>query len=295
MSTFDDHLISGLKALERLRPLLDVRRGQRAPPATVDSADETADVEIGPSPVEIETLSLQALLESRGPFPPYSAILGLGEDGLPFLLDLTNPAPGALAIAGDRGSGKTRLLRAILASAIAMNPSEQVAFSLIANDLDEYADISQAEHCLEILPVNESLGEELEAMINELAGIVEERRRSTPGDPAILLAIDGLEACLESLSEQGFARLYYLIKHGPRSRVWTLAILSSDRARSVDPRVLAAFRTRLVGFIRNAERAEYLSGDSDLDTQDLESGAQFYLPYGEGWFRFWICKTDVDE
>jgi hypothetical protein len=125
--------------------------------------------------------------------------------------------------------------------------------------------------------------------------MVEERRRSTPGDPAILLAIDGLEACLESLSEQGFARLYYLIKHGPRSRVWTIATLSADRARPVDPRVLAAFRTRLVGFIRNAERAGYVSGDSNLDTQDLENGAQFYLPYGDGWLRFWVCETDMVE
>jgi hypothetical protein len=235
------------------------------------------------------------VLESRGPFPPYSALLGVGEDGLPFLLDLTNPAPGALLIAGDRDSGKTHLLRAILASVVAMNTSQQVGFNLIANDPDEFADLVQTEHCLEAMSVNESLSEELEALIDGLAVIVEERRRSTPGDPTLVLVIDGLEACLESLSDQGFARLYYLVKHGPRSRVWTIASLSSERGRPVDGRMLAAFRTRLIGRIKNLERTGYLSGDSSLDTRDLESGAQFYLPYGEGWFRFWACETGMDE
>jgi hypothetical protein len=295
MSTFDVHLISNMKVLERLRPLLDARRSRSAPPPAASPSDEITGLEPEPLQGEIETLNLGAVLESRGPFPPYSAMLGVGEDGLPFLLDLTNPAPGALLNAGDRGSGKTRLLRAILASAVAMNTSEQVAFNLIANDPDEFADLVQTGHCLEVMSVNESLSEELEALIDGLAVIVEERRRSTPGDPTLLLAIDGLEACLESLSDQGFARLYYLVKHGPRSRVWTIASLSSERGRPVDGRMLAAFRTRLIGHIKNAERAGYLSGDSSLDTRDLENGAQFYLPYGAGWFRFWACETDMDE
>jgi len=51
----------------------------------------------------------------------------------------------------------------------------------------------------------------------------------------------------------------------------------------------------MIGHIKNAERAGYLSGDSSLDTRDLESGAQFYPPYGEGWFRFWACETGMDE
>ncbi len=105
----------------------------------------------------------------------------------------------------------------------------------------------------------------------------------------MILAIDGLDACLEALDEQAFARLYWLVKHGPRSRVWTVASLPSERTRHVDPRLVDAFRTRLVGFIADGEKAKYLSGDPDLDGRDLQRGAQFYVPYGDGWTKFWAC------
>ncbi len=106
----------------------------------------------------------------------------------------------------------------------------------------------------------------------------------------MILAIDGLDACLAALDEQSFARLYWLVKHGPRSRVWTIASLPSERTKRVDPRLVDAFRTRLVGYIADREMAKYLSGDPDLDTRDLERGAEFFVPYGEGWFKFWACE-----
>ena len=39
--------------------------------------------------------------------------LGVAENGLPVMLDLYNPAPGPLLVAGDGGSGKTAFIQSL--------------------------------------------------------------------------------------------------------------------------------------------------------------------------------------
>jgi len=50
--------------------------------------------------------------------------LGLAEDGLPLLLDLYDPAPGPLLVAGDGGSGKTTFLQSLAQASDLQNPGE---------------------------------------------------------------------------------------------------------------------------------------------------------------------------
>ncbi len=111
----DERLMIGLKVLERLKPRLSnqrLRRSQKNAPGLPGQLDGGPD---GGSPSEEDETGainpealpdLQAMLLLAGPLPPYSLILGACDDGLPFLLDLANPAPGALMIAADAGAGK---------------------------------------------------------------------------------------------------------------------------------------------------------------------------------------------
>jgi hypothetical protein len=236
-----------------------------------------------PKPLDLETL-----LEESESLPACSILLGACEDGLPFMLDLTNPAPGALLIVGDSGSGKTRLLKSILASAVRLNPAEQVAFCLLADDLDEYSALADSDHCQHALSTSAiAIGE----LIQELTQVVYERRRDRTQSPAIILAIDDLSSCLEFLDDMSYIRLSWLIRHGPRSRVWTIATLPSEKSGRVDPRFLLAFRTRLVGCIADGAKAVELSMDGSIRIKDLECGSQFYVPYGVDWLHLWICDS----
>jgi hypothetical protein len=297
MLTLDERLLVGLKVLERLRPSSKARRGsptrsEMSLPSFSSNPLETRQ-STSPDPAEPSQadspeglLSLEALLERMGELPPDSMILGLCDDGLPFLVDLINPAPGSLLILGDEGSGKTRLLRAVLASAALQNPPGQVSFYLAASQPHLYSDLGHLDHCRLVMYTDDaSFGE----VIQELAHVVESRRRDRFDGPAILLAIDDLAAALRSLGEFSVTLLYWLIRHGPRARVWTLATFSSQHAEEIDQRFLAAFRSRLVGYMAEPALAASLTGDGDLATWELKKGEQFYLPYGQEWLRFRIC------
>ncbi|MBN1145840.1 MAG: hypothetical protein JXA78_01190 [Anaerolineales bacterium] len=291
MATLEERVMNDLKALMRLWPALQERLAWSIPPEGEAAPGGPLALQAGDEACAWPP-SLEALLDHCAPLPTHSIILGACEDGLPFMLDLTNPAPGALLALADPGSGKTRLLKAILASAVYLNPQESVEFNLIAPDPGEFPGLAQVGQCRQVVHAGENSTEDLAKLIDDLALVVETRRRSTPGDPAIILAIDDLARCAQLLDEQAFAQLYALAKHGPRSRVWTIATLSAERSPEVDPRLLAAFRTRLIGVIEDAELGFYLSGDESQETRALQENGLFCVPYGGGWVRFWVCDPD---
>ena len=303
MSTLDEYLMIGLRVFEQWRPRFSIHPARQVP-ADESSAELEAESMTGISVLETDedaalTMeqptrenqawppSMETIVECGGEFPPYSVVLGTGEDGLPFLLDLTNPAPGSFLIAGDSSSGKARLLNAMLNSAVALNDPHQVAFNLISSDPDDFAELGQTDHCQRILHKDSF---DLEELIEELAGIVEERRRNWMQDPVSILAINDLDTCLDVLDDQAYSRLHWLIKHGPRSRVWTMATLCTDKGVEIEPRFLFAFRTRLLCHIADDALACYLSGDEIITAQDLESGSQFSMPCAGEWLRLWICN-----
>lgn len=305
MTTFNDYLNAGLRAFEQWRPRLEERLARKglSPPgngAAQGGLDGQLPNEAGAvvnlsSRIEVEAinlpLSVDQVLSKSGKLPLNSLVLGICDDGLPFLLDLTNPAPGALLVCGDARTGKTKLVNSILDSASRLNTPAQLELSIIAVNIDEYMHLSHLEHCQEIFNADEAVTGEL---IGELADIAEQRRRQHPKDPAILLVIDDLAECLEHLDQEAFSELYWLIRHGPRSRVWTIATLPTERARQIEPRFLSAFRTRLCGRMTDARLAATLSGDANLQTRRLKRG-QFYIPYGGEWLRLWACVSEEDR
>lgn len=294
MLSWDEKLMIGLKVLERLRPnLRSADSNFRSPferPRV--SAAQAIDVDAEDLGIIEDTTTLSSLpsleevLQVSGKLSPYSLVLGLCEDGLPFLLDLTNPAPGALLVAADKASGKTRLLKSILTSAIYLNSPDEVSFYLISDFPYQYVKLAESDHCHGLLSARQ---DSLNEMIEELAQMVEDRRRQSVEQPAIVLVIDDLHACLQAIDTATFERLYWLVRHGPRSRIWTFAAYSTQRAEKIDERFLAAFRTRLVGSISDRRSALNLSGDRRLDTRSLDKGIEFCVPYGEEWIHFWVC------
>lgn len=341
MSRPDHRLIAGLKALEPRKILWQTRPATRG---AIQAGENTS------------LLSLEALVQRRGEPLPENKLLGVCEaafdpQGLPyrrgrapFLVDLADPAslqpgevpahhqpeaalaPGSLLVAGDPGSGKTRLLRRLLLCAAAHNTPEQAGFYLAAHQPSQFSDIGHLEHCRLVM---QTFDRALGPAVQELVDLAEERRAAqqsefapaghSPGPtPALILVIDDLASALLSLTEQSITLLYWLIRHGPRQRVWTLATLSSRRTGDLDVQFLDAFRSRLVGHISDPPQAHLLSGShgaarvvsgkdpartatgegtsqpalqQGLPAWELEKGRQFFLPYGSGWLRFRLCDS----
>lgn len=286
MATLNDYLSAGKKAIEqRHSPLEDpaLRRpviSSRLKPQSQSGSGAKPDKNWPPK--------LGDLLAHSRDLPPYSALLGVGEDGLPFHLDLTNPVSGAVLACGDAHADLTGLMRSILSSAIALNTPDQIAVSVIARNVDAFMEFSTFEHIQEIFSADDTIVDEF---LIEMAEIVEARRAGQKPEPAVLLFIDDLAECVEFLGEQAYARLYWLIRHGPRHQVWTFASLPAERGQLVGERFLSAFRTRLVGHIRDQRLAAELSQDPRMRAGSLQP-AELFLPYGSEWIRFWICPVD---
>ena len=290
MSILNEQLNSGPKPIERLRPLLrdpafwqDLLNQLKAPNSKSNSI-QWDEAKNGPFPP-----SLQFFLKQRNSFPSYSTIIGICDDGLPFLLDLTNPAPGAILITGDTGSGKTRLVKSILKSTLSLNPINKVEINLLSANTSAFAEILNDPHCKKFAHHSDQA---MMDIIEELAEITDQRRRTKPQDPAIILVIDDLAALSDILEHHVFATLYWLIKHGPRSRVWPIVSIHTEESPNIDPRLLAAFRTRLIGHLQNRKLISSITDDRRLDAHKLEKGMQFLVPYGEEWIPFWICDPE---
>lgn len=230
---------------------------------------------------------LDEVLALAGELPDYSIVLGACEDGLPVTLDLTNPAPGSLLICGGAGSGMTHLLQSILVSATRLNPAYRVAFNLLASQPGEYQGLGELDACQVLLPAD---GDASGEVILELTDIAEQRRREPLSGSILLLGIDDLVTCLQAIDENTFNHLYWLIRHGPRSRVWTIATLPAGQADLVDVRFLSAFRTRLVGHIEKHEYPALLPQALADQAAALENGWQFGVAKLDGWMSFWACE-----
>ena len=303
MLNLDERFLIGMKAIQRLRSnsnlglslqrtrfnnrSTQIKTGFQIP---ANSPTASAGAQPAPwaglkDPREIENELLQA-----GTLKPYSALLGICEDGLPFILDFTNPAPGSFLIGGDEGSGKGLLMSSVLASAIRLNQPGNMTFHLVAQDQDRYSSVTETAHCQNHITFDDP---RLSEVIDSLTEAIETRKRNGPQDPAILLVIDDLAGLIAALEPKTLSRFYGLIKHGPRYRIWIIAGLAAHDAPIVEPQILQAFRTHLICGIKNRKLAQLLSDDHGLNSRDLAYGDQFFVPYGDQWLRSWICQPMV--
>ena len=266
---------NGLKSVDHWKPnrLLQRNRLPSAPTASLPVATKGQ-------------TGLEATLSRYGPLPPQTAILGVGANGAPLLLDLADASTGALLISGSTGNARTRLLQAILASTILINRPGQVEVRIIARQPAQFDHFFPADHCRQILSTDDPAAGEA---IIDLLPAIGLSRSSARRAQAVILAVDDLEALAASLDKQAFASLCWLARHGPRLRVWLIATLAThdlpaqernhplvgerDVTPQVDDLLLSAFGTCLV---------EDPGG----------RGSQFWLPMEEQAVPFWICEPE---
>jgi hypothetical protein len=215
-------------------------------------------------------------------------LLGIGVDEGIYYLDLDNPVSGATLIVGDDDANRSGLIHSILASATRLNSHSQVTVSVICRKVDDYDPFVQTQHLQEMLPADEPITSEF---IREVAAEAMERRKGKSPEPAALLFIDDLVECLSFLDQVAYERLYWLVRHGPRYKIWTISTLAAAQMDFVDQRYLAAFRTWLVGHIHDTSLAGQAAPSLAHHLERLGPD-QFYTPDRDERRLFCICPVD---
>lgn len=206
------------------------------------------------------------------------AMLGLGTDGKPLLLDITDPNVVHVLIAGTTGSGKTTQLRTMLHTLMRWyKPPEALA---VLVDVQGYAFDG-------LLNAPNVLGHATDDIAAALAWLVSEMERrdaEQETEPALIVAIDELADVLATVPDAG-VHLQRIVSRGRNAGVHVIAATQKPSAAAVGSLITANFPCRLVGRVVNARDAATATGRPDTGAH-LLSGAGDFLMVGADVVRY---------
>lgn len=235
-----------------------------------------------PTPPAPALPTLSMIINRIAPLPGEALFLGMANDGLPVLLNLHDPVPGPILIAGDKGSGKTRILQTIARATTLLHSADDVRYLIFTPNPEKWRNASESDN-------NAGMYHSRENNIVEVIQSLTEWAHTNRGNgQSILLLIDDLEA-ITTLDPQIEQNLRWLLLRGSSRRVWTFATLNADHAENQSA-WLEFFRTRLFGFIEKNETALFLTGNSSLN--HLAKGEEFATREGEHLLKFWLPTLD---
>jgi len=257
-----------------LDALVELKQDKAAPPLRNKpvSFDQTQGRPAAPT--------LSSVLAEIGSLPREALFLGVASDGLPVLLNLHDPIPGPLLVAGDSGTGKTAFLQILVQGVQQTHRGEDVQFGVITSHPDEWEQIEATPHRVGIFPVTQNSTQDF---IKSLASWAHANNKASQ---SILLLIDDLEA-VAKLDPDTLQSLRWLLLRGPSRRVWPIITLNAERYVQVLSWI-PMFRTRIFGRIVKEHVAGALGSDPVSALDRLEAGIQFSLRENGKWLKFWL-------
>jgi len=233
-------------------------------------------------------LSLAQVIGSLGSRPRDALLLGAAMDGLPVLLDLSDPTPNPLLVMGERGSGKTPLLQLLARSVDLLQETGDAQFAVITNFPEEWEG-GGSEQSSAMTTSSASMGVwpayhgATAQFIHDMASWA---KSSISSRHIRIMLIDDL-AALTSATLDVQEDLRWLLVSGPERHLWTVATLNAVRA--VRQRSwIELFPTHIFGCIHQPVIAESLSGEAVAGLTGLVPGLQFKLKQNTGWLQFYL-------
>lgn len=260
--------------LEALTEVVREEKEKEATPSPLTKPPQTP-----PAPF-LPTLGM--VLSRISPLPSSALFLGMANDGLPVLLNMHDPVPGPILIAGDESSGKTRLLQTIARAVDHLHAPDAVQYGIVTTNPDEWKSFYGKGNNAGIYHTDQGNTPEL------IQSLVTWAHNNKGDGQTIILFIDGLDS-VTALDNETKQNLRWLLLRGPSRRVWTFASLNANRANEM-LEWLEFFRTRLFGCVVDSESAVFLTGNSTLN--HLAAGDEFAIREGDQLLKFWLPAID---
>lgn len=270
-----------VSAVERLDAELALALGAQA--VRVYRAGGVLHVEV---PREASRLvDLVDLLARVKPTPSLCGVLGVDQNGTPLLIRMDSPDVAHILIAGTTGSGKTALLRSLLASLAARNRAGTLQFVLV--DPKGYALLPLAD-----LPHVRMVARTSEETAAALAWLVAEMERRGQGAlPHIVLALDELAETI-MVDANAVTMLTRLTQRGREAGIHVIAATQRPAATLIGGMVKANFPVRVVGSVASPEDAKLASGLAGTGAERLLGRGDFVLVAKGQMIRFQAAHAD---
>ncbi len=224
--------------------------------------------------------TLESVLTKFMPLPANGLFMGVASDGLPVLLNMADPRPGALLVLGDRQSGKTDFLQGVARAASLTHHPPLPAIR--CRHLPPRG-VGRMVWSAALLRCVDSGKSQPKGLPRRPLGSGYKKDSSSE---SLLLLVDNLQ-CITDLPFDIQENIHWLLANGTSNRIWTFATLEAGLAGSL-PLWVKAFGTRIYGRVGDPGVAERLTPMPGANLRTLLSGAQFCIRERNHWLRFWL-------
>jgi S-DNA-T family DNA segregation ATPase FtsK/SpoIIIE len=207
---------------------------------------------------EHKSVSLLALCRQLPPsLPPVTAVLGVGRRGQPLLARLSSPDIVHILVSGTTGSGKTEVLRTMIASLAWYSRQSECQLVLIdpkARGLTPFAGLPHLLYPPLVEPADGA------AALAELTVEMERRDRAGVQRPRIVVVIDELADLLMSGGAEAERRLLRLVQRGRGAGIHVVGATQKPSAQVISSLIRSNFPMRVVGRVCSAQDAQIAAG-----------------------------------
>lgn len=231
-----------------------------------------------------EILKLADIINQFSPLPAYSIMLGVCDDGLPLMLDLTEPGAGSFLIAGDRQSANRAMIRCILETALSHATDREIRIHYFANEEEDIAAKASDSSSQKSIRFG---SREAGMVIEGLWKLIGDREKNNENIPIHLLILDHLEKVLEYHPSEKTAELINILQYGPSVGVWAIGAVETRDINTNLFELIEAFPSRIISKVEDKAMARYLTGVPYADLSDL-SAYEAFIRAGQDLFSVTI-------
>ncbi|GIV85079.1 MAG: hypothetical protein KatS3mg052_2086 [Candidatus Roseilinea sp.] len=217
---------------------------------------------------------LTTLMASVKEVPPYTAVLGLAEDGAPLMACLSSPEVTHILIAGATGSGKTSLARSIVISLCRFHRPSQFGLVILDPKRSHDAAFSRAVERHMLLGVAHT-PDESNAALMRVVDVMERRTNLSDPQPRVVVYVDELADLVQAGGARIIDLLTRIAQRGRESGIHLIACTQKPSARVIGTLLKANLPLRLVGRVVSADDARVAAGVPATGAEKLMGNGDF--------------------
>lgn len=217
---------------------------------------------------------LSALMAALKDIPPYTAVLGLAEDGATLMACLSSPEVAHVLIAGATGSGKTSLAHSMLISLCRQHRPSQFGVIVLDPKRHTETDFLRAIDRHMLLDVAHT-PDEAHAALARVVDVMERRTNLGDPQPRIAVYVDEMADLVQTGGARILDALTRIAQRGREAGIHLIACTQKPSARVIGTLLKANLPLRLVGRVVSAEDARVATGLPATGAERLMGSGDF--------------------